>query len=75
MVRKMYLMTLEGQCQNMTTGQVRPGQGQGMTRVGKYAYLPKWNDETNRLQPFARPYLQSVANNWKKRIVTSFDPR
>ena len=45
--------------------QVR-GRSWLMTQIGQYAYLPKFPHKPNRLAPFARLYLHSVASYWRK---------
>ena len=45
--------------------QVRSGQGQVMTQVGQYVYLPKRLNEPSRLAPFARLFLRPVASYWR----------
>ena len=57
---------LKSQFQNLTSGQVRSGQGEVMTQVGQYACLLKRLDEPCRLEPFARLYLQPVTSYWRK---------
>ena len=61
------LLTLKGQFQNLTSGQVRSrsGQGQIMTQVGQYAHHPKLLDEPSRVAPLARLYHQLVATYWQ----------
>ena len=73
----MYFLTLKGEFQNLTSGQVwsRSGQGQIMTQLGQYAHPLKQLGQPSRLAPFARLYLHPVATYWRKRIVTSFDLR
>ena len=45
---------------------LRSGQGQVMTQVGQYAYLPKRLDEPGHLAPFERLYLHPVSSYWRK---------
>ena len=45
---------------------VSSGQGQVMTEVGQYAYLPKLLDEPSRLTTFVSLYLHPVARHWRK---------
>ena len=58
---KHVLLTLQGQFQNLTSG-----QGQVMTEVGQYADHPKRLDEPSRLAPFVRLCLHPVASYWRK---------
>ena len=51
---------------------IRSGQGQVMTEVGQYAYIPKRLDESSRFAPFARLLSRVIGEN---RILTSFDLR
>ena len=64
----MYFLTLKGQVENLTSGQVRSGSGQGqiMTQVGKYAHPLKQLDEQRHLAPFAHLYLHPIATYWRK---------
>ena len=73
----MYSLTLKGQFENMTSGQVRSRSGKRyiMIQVCQYAYPMKRLDDPSRLAPFARLYLHPVVTYWRKRIVTSFDLR
>ena len=53
---------------------LRSGQGQVMTQIGKYSYHSTRIDEPRRLAPFARLYLHQVTSYWRKhRIKTSCD--
>ena len=45
---------------------LRSGQGQVMTEVDQYAYLPKRIDEPSRLALFLRLYLHPVECFWRK---------
>ena len=68
-------LTLRGQFQNLSSGQVRSrsGHGQIMTQICQYACHAKQLDEPSRLAPFARLYLHRVVTYWQGMIVTSFD--
>ena len=61
------LFYLKDQSQNLTSGQVRSGQGKVMTQVAQYAKLPMRIDEPSCLAPFARLYLYPVARYWQKK--------
>ena len=51
---------------SISKSDLRSGQGQVMTQVGQYAYLPRRLDEPSRLARFARLYLHPVASYWRK---------
>ena len=63
MRRSIYMMTLKGQFQNLTSG-----QGHMVTQVGHIAYESMRLDETNTLVPFSRFYLISIKSYWQQTI-------
>ena len=51
----LYMTTLEGQIQNLTSG-----QRVVVTQRGQVSYQPKRLDETNNVEPSAQVYLVSI---------------
>ena len=66
----MYNMTLKGQDQSLTSGQVRSSL---VTQVGHIIHESMHLNETNALTPIPRLYLIWIANYWQKMLDTSID--